>query len=160
MTTPQQILSNRLKPRPYSFLRGESEKPEAPIPRLAADMRKAKKVERVWLSFASFKTLLLGKPAETKQPRLLGVQSETELLKSLLEGNPKLDCISLVLETHHEIVRETHDNYFTGRFLFPPALDPQVEHVVEVDIREERRNRRSLRCSFFRGIKIKILENP
>lgn len=69
-------------------------------------MRKAEEIERFWLSFTSFKTLLFRKSAKPEQPRLLGMQLETELLKALLEIGPILNRFSFMLEAHVRSVKE------------------------------------------------------
>jgi hypothetical protein len=43
-----------------------------------------------------------------------------------------------MLETHHEIVSKTRDHNVTARVPSPPLMSPQVEDVVQVDVRQER----------------------
>src|SRR5438128_11835709 len=44
--------------------------------------------------------------------------------------------------------------------MLPPVLYPKIEDVVQVDIREQRRNHRALRRPLFRLRPLSILENP
>src|SRR5439155_25553302 len=44
--------------------------------------------------------------------------------------------------------------------MLPPVLYPKIEEVVQVDIREQRRNHRALRRPLFRLRPLSILENP
>ena len=43
-----------------------------------------------------------------------------------------------VLEAHDVIVSETQDDHLAARPPTPPPIGPQVEHIVEVHVREQR----------------------
>ena len=43
-----------------------------------------------------------------------------------------------MLEAHHEVIRETRDHDITTRVPTPPLVSPQVEDVVQVDVRKQR----------------------
>jgi hypothetical protein len=45
-----------------------------------------------------------------------------------------------VLESKYIIVGVPNDNDIASRALFAPDVHPQVEHVMQIDIREQRRN--------------------
>jgi len=49
-----------------------------------------------------------------------------------------------MLEAGHKIISITHDNHVAVSLLPSPALGPEIERVVQVDIGEQRRNHRSL----------------
>ena len=76
---------------------------------------------------------------ELDQPRLLGVQLQAELREPLAQLRQEPLGLRSVLESHDEVVREPHDDHVAARLLLPPPLDPEVEHVVQVDVRQERR---------------------
>ncbi len=40
---------------------------------------------------------------------------------------------------NHEVVGEAHDDHVTVRVLPSPLLGPQVEHIVQIDVRQQRR---------------------
>jgi hypothetical protein len=42
-------------------------------------------------------------------------------------------------ESNHDVVRETHYDHITVRALLSPCLDPQVEYVMKIDVRQKRR---------------------
>ena len=91
--------------------------------------------------------VLGGEPPELDQPRLLGVQLQAELREPCAKiGQEPLGVIP-VLEAHHEVVGEAHDDHVTARVPTPPLVGPQVEDVVQVDVRKQRRNRRPLRSA-------------
>jgi hypothetical protein len=102
---------------------------------------------------------LLGVSAELDQTRLVGVHLESEAFEACLEVGPEADRIGLVLEAHHEVVGVAHDDHLTAGDALPPLLYPEVDHVVQVDVRKERRDRRPLRRSFFRGRPFPVFED-
>ena len=86
--------------------------------------------------------------AEPNQSRLFGVHLQPKALEASLEGGPEAGRVGLVLEPQHEVVRVAHDDHLAASDALPPLLYPEVEDVVKVDVREERRNGRPLRCPF------------
>jgi hypothetical protein len=44
-----------------------------------------------------------------------------------------------VLETHHQIIGITDDNHVALRHFLAPGFDPQIEDVMQIDIRKQRR---------------------
>ena len=55
--------------------------------------------------------------------------------------------IRLLFEANSEVVGVTHNDHVTARVPSMPLLGPQVEHVVQVDVRHQRRHRRTLGTS-------------
>ena len=43
-----------------------------------------------------------------------------------------------VLEPHHEVISPAHDDHITARVPSPPLVSPEVEDIVQVDVRQER----------------------
>ena len=39
----------------------------------------------------------------------------------------------LMLESHDEVIGKAHDDHVAARVLLTPSLDPEVEHVVQID---------------------------
>ena len=63
---------------------------------------------------------------------------------------PRSSCqeplsVVTVLEPDDEVVSEPHDDHITARMPLPPPVGPQVQDVVQVHVREQRRNRCPLR---------------
>jgi hypothetical protein len=47
--------------------------------------------------------------------------------------------IICVLETHHKVVRVSHDDHSTSRLPLPPVvMDPQIQHIMQKDIGQQR----------------------
>src|SRR5208337_1692051 len=110
--------------------------------------REAREVERLRLPFSAPLPVVDRKRTKFQQPRLLGMQLQVELPHSLGEFCPKLVGIRFHLEAQHDIVSETHDDYVPVRPLPTPRLDPQIEHVMKIDIGQQGRGTSALRRPF------------
>src|SRR6184192_1775573 len=117
-------------------------------PLLHADMREAEKVECLGLPFSTPLPVVDRKRTKFQQPRFLGIQFQVELPHSFREFRPELFGIRFALESNHDIVSESHDDNIAVRPLSTPRLDPQVEHVMKIDVRQKRRSTSALRRSF------------
>jgi hypothetical protein len=106
---------------------------------LYADMRKAEKVERLRFPFSAPFPVVDRKRTKFQQPRFLGMQFQVKLPHSLGEFHPKLLGIRFLLKAQHNIVREAHDDHVAMRPLPTPRLDPQIEHVMKIDVSQKRR---------------------
>ena len=68
-------------------------------------------------------------------------------------------CFRSLLKPQHHVVRITnHDNLAHGS-VRPPVLDPKIENVMQVYIRKQRRNHRTLRSPLFRLRPLSIFED-
>src|SRR6266478_3398050 len=128
-------------------------------PLLHADMREAEKVECLGLPFSTPLPVVDRKRTKFQQPRFLGMQCQVELPHSLREFRPELFGIRFALESNHDIVSESHHDDITVRSLSTPRLDPQVEHVMKIDVRQKRRSTSALRRSFPHPYSFPILQH-
>ena len=46
--------------------------------------------------------------------------------------------LAMVFKTWHKVIRIAYNHYITAAAVSPPPLDPQVKHIVQEYIREER----------------------
>src|SRR4051794_18865309 len=76
--------------------------------------------------------------AELDQPSLFRVKFQTELRQPLPELIQEPDGLSSMLKTQHEVVSITNDDYIALRHLPAPGIYPQVEHVVQIHVSEQR----------------------
>src|SRR5213594_1994068 len=113
-------------------------------PLLYADMGKAEEAERLWFPFSTPLSAVDRIGTEFQKSRLLGMQLQVELPHSLGQFRPKLVGLRLLLKAKHDIVRETHHDYFSVRALAAPRLNPQVEHVMKIDVCQKRRSTSAL----------------
>src|SRR6266852_1725844 len=122
-------------------------------------MRESKKIERLGLPFSSLFPVVLGKPPELNPARLVWVQFQPELLQPLPKFHQKTVCFIPVLEPEYIIVGISDDNDIASRALLAPDVHPQVEHVMQIDIREQRRNRRTLWSTHLRALPFAFLHH-
>src|SRR6266511_4928185 len=117
---------------------GDALELKAPVAGPPADVREAQERERLRLAEAPLLSSLGGEPSELDEARLLGGQLQAELRKSVAKlGEEPLGVIP-VLEADDVVVGEAHDDHIATRMPPPPLVGPQVEHVVEVDVCEQR----------------------
>ena len=107
---------------------------------LHADVRKAQEVERLRFPFSTSLPVLDRKRTKLQQPRFLGMQFQVEPSHSFGEFRPKLIGIRFALESNHDVIGKAHDDYVAMCTLLTPRLDPQVEHVMKIDVRQKRRS--------------------
>jgi hypothetical protein len=108
-------------------------------PLLHADMRKAKKVERFRFPFSAPLSLVDRVRTKLQKSRLLGMQFQIELPHSFGKFCPELIGIRFAVKSNHDVVRESHHDHIAVRALLTPCLDPQVEYIMKIDVRQKRR---------------------
>ena len=128
-----QPLAHRLPQHREPFLSG-----------LSADVRETQEVEALRFPVATLSPRLVRKTAKLDKSSLVGMQPETELRESFTEVREESLGLFAMLEPNDEVVAETHDDHVTASVLLPPSLSPQVEHVVQVDVGQYRRNAAAL----------------
>src|SRR4030095_12089293 len=90
-----------------------------------------------------------GMPPKLQQACLVGMQVQRELRETLAKRSKELLGVDLMLKSHQKIIREAYDDDFAVRVAGSPLLDPEVEDVMQVNIGQEGRYRRSPRGPFF-----------
>src|SRR5204863_7996760 len=103
------------------------------------DMCEAKKVERLRFPFSTPLPLVDRKRTEFQQSRFLGMQFQVELSHAFRKFRPELIGIRFAVKAHHDVIRESHHDHIAMRALLTPCLDPQIEYVMKIDVRQERR---------------------
>ncbi len=117
--------------------------------RLSADMREAEEVEGLRLAQTSALPVGRRMASERDQARLFRVQFQLELLHAFFQLRPEPLGLVFVLEPNHDVVRITHHDHIAMRPLLTPCLNPEIEDVMEVDIRQQRRCTSTLRRTCF-----------
>jgi len=77
------------------------------------------------------------RPAEIHQPGFLGVEPEPVLLESLREHGQHPPRVVLPLEGQHRVVGVAHHEGTPPQARHDVAVKPDVEHLVQVDVREQ-----------------------
>ena len=137
MSTASQLLFDRRQRPAHSFGYRASPQDEAfVLPRLPANVREAKKVERLAASPSFPLASSRRYAAELDQAGLLGMKRQAKLLQPFLQCVEACFCVHFRLESDHEIVRITHHDALPFTVTCSPLIDPQVEHVVQEDVRK------------------------
>jgi hypothetical protein len=68
------------------------------------------------------------------------MQSQSELCQTFSQFRQIRPRRPLLLEAHHTVVCVSQHDDLSSPWLFPPVLNPKIEGVVQVDIRQQRRN--------------------
>src|ERR1041384_2520750 len=111
---------------------------------LATDMREAKKVECLRFPFATPLSIVGGKVAKLDDARFLRMQFQFELGEPFRQLMMKPRGVRLVLKAHYEVISPADDNHVAFGFCLAPVLHPEVEHVVQIDVSQQRRGTAAL----------------
>jgi hypothetical protein len=65
------------------------------------------------------------------------VQRQFERAQSLVQIVQKGLYLMLVLEANDGIVSKAHDDHVAVRVGMAPSLDPQIVHVVQINVRKD-----------------------
>src|SRR4051812_7836347 len=70
---------------------------------------------------------------ERKAAGLLRMEGQPEPLEPLLEYTPHPLCVVRAFEPKHEVIRISHERTAPAQLGLDLALEPHVEHMVQVD---------------------------
>src|ERR1700723_1731850 len=126
---------------------------------LYADMREAEKVERLRFAISTPLPVVDRKRTKFQQACFLGMQFQVELPHSFSEFRPKVIGIRFAVESNHDVVRESHHDDIAVCVLLTPCLDPQIEHVMKIDVGQERRGTSTLGRPFLRPYSLPVLQH-
>ena len=101
-------------------------------------MREAEEVERVGLALAAPGPVGGSVSAELDQARLLWVECERKLRQSLLQVGEEAFGVGTVLEAHNGVVGIAHEDDISARLPLASLIGPQIVHIMEVDVRQQR----------------------
>jgi hypothetical protein len=108
----------------------------------------AQEVERLRFAFATLAPILFCKAAKFDDSRFVGMQLQPKLCDSLAQFRQKPLCFMTMLESRDKIISEAIEDYISVRLLLSPSLDPEIECIVEIDIRQQRANTPALNRSY------------
>jgi hypothetical protein len=101
-------------------------------------MGKTKEIKRLRLSFTLALAVFYCKPSKLDQPRLAFMKLQVKLQKSISEFDQEPFSVFLVLKTYHEIVAKPDNDNITTAVFAPPLVGPQIKHVMQVDVGQQR----------------------
>ena len=116
-----------------------------------ATMREPKEVERLRSALPPPAPPLSRKTTELNQPRLIRVQAQSELGQPFPQFLQEGSRCPHLLKAHHTVIGITSYNDLSAPWLFSPVLNPEIERVVQVNIRQQRRYYCPLRSSLYGG---------
>ncbi len=148
----------QLRLHPFAYRLPQHREPSI-TPLLHTDMRKAEKVERLRFSFSTPLPLVDRIRTKLQQSRFLGMQFQVELPHSFRKFFPELIGIHFAVKAHHNVIREAHHDHIAVCPLLTPCLDPQVEYVVKIDVRQKRRSTSALGRPSLRPYSFPILQH-
>src|SRR5467141_604427 len=119
----------------------------------------AKKVERLRFPFSTPLPLVDRIRTKLQKSRFLGMQFQVELPHSFRKFRSELIGIRFAVESHHDVIREAHDDDITVCPLLTPRLDPQVEYVMKIDVCQKRRSTSALGRPFLCPYSFPILQH-
>ncbi len=105
---------------------------------LGTHMCETKETERLRSALPTSFSLLGRITAELDQTRFPFVQFQAKLGKPRVEFFQTRRCLAVFLEADHEVIRISNHNHIAAAAVFPPPLDPQVKHVVQVHVGKQR----------------------
>src|SRR3954453_22036485 len=141
---PSQLVLDLPQLRPHAVPSGLPAQQELTLAGLAADEGEAEKGEGLRLAETAPGALDRREAAELDQAGLVRMQRQRELLQPRAHRVPEAPGVGLVLEADHDVVRVAHDDHVARGLAPSPALGPEVEDVVQVEVGEERRDHRPL----------------
>ena len=156
---PAQTLLDLLQLRPHAVASALALQKEAASARFAADEGEAEEVEGLRLAKASLLAIGRCEAAELDKTGPVRVQRQRECRQSVAHRLGEAAGVRLVLEAEDCVVGVAYDDHVAPRLAPSPAFGPQVEDIVQVDVGQQRRNRRSLPRPQRRDLDPSLIEN-
>src|SRR3954453_18705255 len=132
--SPPHLLLDLLELCRHAVAAGFPVDPEVAPSRGAAEEGETQESEGFRLAEAAPLAVARRISSELDQPGLLRVERQCELLKPVAPHIEEPTGVGLVLEADDDIIRVAHNDHVTGGLPLSPAVGPEVESVVKVDI--------------------------
>lgn len=123
------------------------------------DVGEPKEIEGIRFTLTAFLPSLARIATELEEARLFGMQLEVKATEPSLELCLEPHGFVTVLKSHDKVVGPAHDDHITLPLLSSPLLNPQVEHVMQVHIRQQWRCASTLRCAYIRTLPDPVFQN-
>ncbi len=101
-----------------------------------------------------------GVAPELNQARLVRVQFQPELAQALLPLQEEPLRVGAMFESRDNVIRVPDHDCVAGGVMLAPVPDPQVEDLMQVDVRQQWRDHCPLRCPYFRLRPFPVLGDP
>src|SRR3954465_3624960 len=144
VSSPSHLLLHLLELCSHAVAPALALQQEVPSSGLPADEGKAQKLEGLRFTDLASSALLRSETAELDQTGLLRMKRQRKPPQPFTHRVQEAPGIALMLATDNKIVGIPHDDHVTRGFTPSPALGPEVESVVQVDVGQEWRDHRAL----------------
>src|SRR5712691_6969004 len=124
-----------------------------------ADMREPQEVERFRFPLAAILPVLVRVRTKFQKARLVRMQLQSILQESLLQSGQKLLGLPSMLKPHDEVIGPASNDHITLSLCLSPVVRPEVEHVMQVDVRQPGRGTSALRRSFFAAFPLALFQH-
>ena len=104
--------------------------------------------------------LLLGRTPKGQQTCLVRVQGQSKAPQALVKHRHHPPCIVLVFKADHKVVGVPDQSRLTPQSRLHLGLEPSVEHIMEIDVPQQRRKHRPLDGTQLRLEKRLAVEYP
>src|SRR5215472_1573060 len=119
---------------PTTLGAGDANQSKSPFSIHPTDMFEAQKLEGLRSPQSVPPTCYVCESPKEYAPSLFLGQLQTEFREPLPHLLLEMVHVLSILETHHEVVSETHEVRFASTLRFDLLLKPQVENKVEVEV--------------------------
>lgn len=133
---------------------------ELPPARLSAAVRKSQEVEGLGLALASALPVFSRMSAELNQARLLGMKFQPKTSQPFPKLAQKPLSILSVFETNHKVIGKPDHHPIPPGFGLAPLANPKVEHIMQVDVGQQRTDTAALNRSHLTLHELAILQHP
>jgi hypothetical protein len=122
----------------HKFADGHAPHHEHPVLGLTTEMCEPEEIEGFRFPFATFLAVFDREPAKPQQACFLWVESQVELGESGFQSMTKTSCIFTLFKPKHAVVCVPQGDHLALCCTPTPLPDPQIHHVVQVDIGQQR----------------------
>src|SRR6266478_2301294 len=138
MHSPSELLLDLREFRLHAVASAPPMDQELALAGLAADEGEAQEVEGFRLAEPAPLAVRRRMTAELDEPGFVRMERQREFRKPRAHRLEEPTCVGLMLETDHQIIGIAHDDHVAGGLAPSPALGPEIENIVQVDVREQR----------------------
>jgi len=139
MPSALQFFASCFQRRTHLLLYRQSQDLKAPASGGTTAVSEPQAVDRLRFALSLPPAIPCSKATKLDQPGLRGIKRETESDQVLLQLHHETLRPPLRPETHHPVVRLAHHNHLATGVPLAPLPCPQVQRVVKVDVRQQRR---------------------
>src|SRR6266404_4434371 len=128
--------------------------------RLTTNVREAKKVECLRFPLSPPLSIFSRIATELDDARFRGMQFQFEPGEAFRQLLVEPLGFRWVLKAHHEVISPADDRQVAFGFCLTPVLHPEVEHIVQIEVCQQRRSTAALGRPFFTAPPLSFFQHP